>query len=439
MTTDGSPLGGGGSRGVFLRAVLTSDHRTSTLTGDRRTTRLLSLDVTRGLDVLLMLFVNEMAGVRGTPTFLRHVAPGVDGMTITDVVFPAFLFVAGMAIPLALGARRRRGEPRAAIWRHVCARSLSLIVIGVFMVNAEEGSGLSPVATDLWNVLMTCGVLMAWQASPGGSVSWRHKAVAWLGIALLVLAAFTYRSANAAGLVQLRPQWWGILGLIGWAYFVCASIYLLVGDRVALLVGASAALYALYFADHFVGLSWLVAVRPYLGLGSVIGSHGGLVVSGAALMVLVRHVPDGQAGRRVGHAALFSAGLVAAGLLVHTFEDHGVAFWINKPLATPAWCLLSGGLTGAVWTALFYAVDLRGWSRWPPAVRIAGENPLLIYLLVPLVLSLLALSGSVFGGVNVYAMLGQTFVIGTLRSIVFAWAVVRLCGWLRARGLRPQL
>ena len=47
-----------------------------------------SIDLVRGADVLLMLFVNEMAGVRGTPAFLLHRPHDVDGMTITDVVFP---------------------------------------------------------------------------------------------------------------------------------------------------------------------------------------------------------------------------------------------------------------------------------------------------------------------------------------------------------------
>ena len=59
-----------------------------------------------------MLFVNEMAGVADTPAFLRHVAPDVDGMTLTDLVFPAFLFITGMSIPLALGARLVAGNAR---------------------------------------------------------------------------------------------------------------------------------------------------------------------------------------------------------------------------------------------------------------------------------------------------------------------------------------
>jgi heparan-alpha-glucosaminide N-acetyltransferase len=103
-----------------------------------RPPRLLSVDLIRGLDVFLMLFVNEMSGVTGTPAFLRHVGPQVDGMTLTDVVFPAFLFITGMSIPLALGARLRAGESCGRVVRHILLRSVSLIVIGVLMVNAED-------------------------------------------------------------------------------------------------------------------------------------------------------------------------------------------------------------------------------------------------------------------------------------------------------------
>ena len=106
-----------------------------------RAPRILSIDLLRGADVLLMLFVNEVAGVTGAPAFLLHKPSDVDGMTITDLVFPAFLFIVGIAIPFALGSRRRHGQSRAAVCRHVVTRSLALVVMGVLMVNAEHGVG----------------------------------------------------------------------------------------------------------------------------------------------------------------------------------------------------------------------------------------------------------------------------------------------------------
>jgi heparan-alpha-glucosaminide N-acetyltransferase len=238
---------------------------------------LLSVDLLRGLDVLLMLFVNEMAGVTDTPAFLRHVAPDVDGMTLTDLVFPAFLFITGMSIPLALGARLLAGNARTRVVRHVAVRSASLIVIGVLMVNAEQGSAPGWLSPDAWNVLMTLAVLLVWQAPTGRLRRWRPSLMA-VGAASLIVLALLYRSTQAAGIIQLRPQWWGILGLIGWSYLVAALVYLAVGNRPLVLGTASIFLYGLYFAESF----GLIGPLPYLRV-STLGSHAALVASGTVV------------------------------------------------------------------------------------------------------------------------------------------------------------
>jgi heparan-alpha-glucosaminide N-acetyltransferase len=403
-----------------------------------RVPRLLSVDVLRGLDVLLMLFVNEMAGVEGTPAWLLHTPPRNDGMTITDVVFPAFLFITGMAIPLALGARIARGESRGALWRHVLTRSLSLIVLGVFMVDAEQGAVAGVVSPETWNVLMTLAAFLVWQA-PSGQRRWWGLRIAGLG-GLLALA-FLYRSSDASGLIQMRPHWWGILGLIGWAYLVAAGSFLAFGRHPVRLLAAAAALYGLFFLDQTGVVPWLIAIRPVISVGQVLGSHAALVVTGTALVAgfLQARERDRSLPVTALWVALYGVALIAIGLALHQFRDVSHVFWISKVMATPAWCLISGGLTAIAWAALLLAVDRFGWRRWPPVVTIAGEQPLLIYLLAPLLGSLIALSAPMFGGQNPYAQLGGDLLIGTLRSIAFAWVVVRVAGWLRARGLRLQL
>jgi heparan-alpha-glucosaminide N-acetyltransferase len=406
-----------------------------------RSSRLLSVDLVRGFDVLLMLFVNEMAGVTGTPAFLRHVPANADGMTITDVVFPAFLFITGMAIPLAFGGRLRRGHSRAAVWRHVFTRSLALVVIGVFMVNAEHGAAPGLLSPHAWNVLMTLAVVLVWQSPVERYGRVPRGVVVAAGIASLIALALLYRSTEVSGVVQLRPQWWGILGLIGWAYLTASTVYLVAGNRPGVLLAAAALLYGLYFVDALAIVPALAAVRPYFSVGSTLGSHGALVLSGTVLSAwLVRHRESSAATVAfLWRAAAYAAALGAAGVVLHQFRDVHHAFWINKPMATPAWCLISSAWTVAAWTLLFLVADVRGWRRWPAVMTIAGENALLTYLLAPLALSLLALSAAITGGVNLYAALGDSLVVGTIRSIAFAWLIVRLCGWLRSRGVRIQI
>ena len=193
-------------------------------------------------------------------------------MTITDLVFPAFLFIVGIAVPFALGGRLRRGQSRLEVWRHVVTRALALVVMGVLMVNAEHGvSGV--LSAPVWNVLMTLGVLLVWGVPDDG---WGRIRKPWLraaGVGLLVFVALAYRGVDATGWIQLRPYWWGILGLIGWAYLGVASLYLLVGERPAVLTGLVALFGCVALADAAGGLGMAPAIlRPLVG--PVIGTHG---------------------------------------------------------------------------------------------------------------------------------------------------------------------
>ncbi len=403
--------------------------------------RIASIDLLRGLDVLLMLFVNEVAGVRDAPAFLRHASHDADAMTITDVVFPAFLFIVGMAIPLALDGRLRRGETKGEVGRHVLVRTFALLVIGVLMVNAEMAGPGGPLPLAVWNILMTVAVVMIWAAPAADAAARRRQRLLQVaGVALLAVLAFTYRGTDLTGLIQLRPHWWGILGLIGWAYLLVAGLYLLVGDPPPILTGVMALLYCLYLADTAGQASVLVALRPYLSVGSVLGSHGAVVLSGAILSVMLRlHQREGApAGRFVGPALAYAAALAAAGLLLHTMSALDPAFRFSKVHATPPWCLVSSALAAAAWAAVYAVADVRGFRRWPPAVLMAGENALVAYLLAPFLLSLFEASAPLFGGTNPYESLAENTAVGLVRSAVFAWMVVRLCGLLRKSGFRMQ-
>jgi hypothetical protein len=112
---------------------------------------------------------------------------------------------------------------------------------------------------------------------------------------------------------------------------------------------------------------------------------------------------------------------------------------VSKVLATPAWCLLSSAITAAAWLAVLVLTDLKEWRRWPKSLSIAGENALVCYLMAPFLLALFALSAPLFGGVNFYEKLGENTWVVFVRSTMFAWIVVRLCGLLRDAGVRMHI
>lgn len=400
--------------------------------------RILSIDLLRGASVLLMLFVNELAGVAGAPAFLRHKGAADDGMTITDLVFPSFLFVVGMAIPFALGARRRGGQARAAAFRHVVTRAAALVLIGVLMVNAEHAVP-GWLSVPVWNVLMTLGVLLLWASPREGFGRVPGSALRAAGVALLFCVAIAYPGADTTGWIHLRPHWWGILGLIGWAYLGVATVYLLVGHRPAVLTGLLGLYGCVALADGAGGFGWPTIPGPLVG--GIVGTHGAVVVAGTLLgVLLMRQQRERSSPWRFALEMLGYAGaLAAAGLLLHTLAGVERAFTISKIHKTLPWGLLSASLTCAAWVAVFVTADVLGQARWPRSLVVAGENPLLAYLMAPFLLSLFALAAPLWDGRNLYEALGQPTGVGLVRSAVFAWLAVRLSGWLRTRGVRFQL
>jgi heparan-alpha-glucosaminide N-acetyltransferase len=399
-----------------------------------------TLDVLRGLTILVMIFVNDLAGVSDVPAWMKHVQPhDADGMTFVDVVFPAFLFIVGLSIPLALGKRLDRGEPRGRTWRHVLTRASSLLLIGLFMVNAENISSEEWLRPALWSLLFYLAVFLLFGAASGdGESAVRLRRGA--GVALLVAGALLYRGPGAPGLLELRPHWWGILGLIGWAYLVAATVFILLRKNLAGVVGTIPLLYCLYVAQAagaFAGLTWLTG---WINVGSMLGSHAAITVSGLAMGIALG---PGSAAvtheRRLRSALLYALGLAAGAYLLHAAHGIHPMFIFNKIFATPPWCLLSSAITVAVWALLYWIVDVRGSVRWATLLEGAGQNALTAYLLAFVLDAFLSFLSQATGLPNFYEALGERFATGLARAILISLAIAWLASRLRRTRLQLSL
>jgi len=424
--------------------------------------RVHSVDALRGLTILLMVFVNDIGP--GAPAWMHHIQPpNADGMTLADVVFPAFLFLVGLSIPLAFERPRAAGKSKGAQLVHVLTRTSGLLLMGVIELNRSHDQTLG---APLWGVLAYSALILGWCAVPrerGVSRSLVLVAKA-LGIAGLVVLLAIYRRdpgptefpfrGSVEDWAWLRTGWWGILGLIGWAYLTVGLLVLLLGWRREWLMGALALLFALHLAFNHGGLFSRVAGKAWLGsdsaegffaigrgldaageyvsLRDAMGSLAGVTMAGCLLGTILRRDSDVTTPRaRLSWALTFAGGLFLVGFVTDTFEG------INKIAATPTWCLWSAGLTCLAWVVLYLVLDVVGLGGWSGPIRAAGANALVAYFLHPIVLGLITLAG--FGSTALAYKQSSDIWVVIGGSAAMAAFVCALAGLLGRLGLRMRL
>jgi predicted acyltransferase len=123
------------------------------------TQRLVSLDLLRGLTVIGMIIVNEMAGMQSEgrvfPTLLHE---RWDGLHFADVVFPSFLLMVGVSISLSM--RKATGNPRKE-YSHILWRSVRLVVLGWLLSNMWWFMDFGATSWRLFGVLQRIGIVYA--------------------------------------------------------------------------------------------------------------------------------------------------------------------------------------------------------------------------------------------------------------------------------------
>lgn len=136
------------------------------------TTRLLSLDLLRGLTIGFMILVNNN-GSNHAYWALKHSA--WNGFTPTDLVFPTFLFLVGITTVLSTAARIAKGVTRQSLFVHVVKRTVILYLLGLvvnsfpfFNIHTMRFYGVLPRIAICYFVVATFYLL-----SPG----WKNKVV----------------------------------------------------------------------------------------------------------------------------------------------------------------------------------------------------------------------------------------------------------------------
>lgn len=386
--------------------------------------RIRSIDVFRGLTILLMIFVNDVAGVRDIPAWLKHAEAGSPGMTFVDVVFPAFLFIVGMSLPFALEKRRQQDLP---LWSHIITRSLSLLILGLLMLN---GPAVTSVSVSWWNLLMYLGAILFWSDFPFVDKTGLLQRIAkWSGFALLFILLIIYRRGSEGQLTWIQSGWWGILGEIGFAYFCAAALYLLLKDKAALFYSVPACCLLLYIADRSGQLDFLGPLKTIFYPGSHFGTHVLIAFGGVISGNWLYSGKDESKARILKNMGIFALLLSAAG-----WSFYGL-YGIDKIDATPSWALLSTAICVLIFMLIYWIMDIKERSFAYAFFRPIAVNPLLAYLLHVMFIYIFRLIGLM----PFYsAELGHGL-IGIVRSIAYTGLIYLITALLSKSGLRLKL
>ena len=294
--------------------------------GERR--RIVSIDALRGLALAGMLMVNNLPRAGTPPLWLEHV--DWEGLRFADVVFPAFLFVAGVSLAFSFGGRRK--QHWVWVWLHFLFRVAALVVIGLALNHFTYGEPLR-----------IPGVLQR------------------IGLSLLLAAPFA----------RLKPGWIAAAGAVFLAAHT-AMLFLWIppgGIDPALRSFESLPLYVDTTVFGIEHLHWS-GFDPE-GLLGLVSSAGQVLLGAAVGSALHRHPREGRWLLWLGIAG--AAAFIGGWALEPTLP-------IVKRLWTASFVLVTSGGATMLLVAFYAIADwLRG-ERWIAWLAPLGRNALTAYV-----------------------------------------------------------
>ena len=389
------------------------------------TSRILSVDIFRALTMLLMIFVNDLWTLTSYPSWLGHMAADYDGMGLADVVFPAFLFIVGLSIPFAIAARRKKGDNNATIFKHIVERTIALVLMGFFMVNFENIDGEKLIINKyFWEIAMALAFFLMWlnyRNIPGFSKSAEYV-LRVFGAVILIVLSIIYTGYESTGFIQMKPHWWGILGLIGWAYSLNAIVLLFNGNKLT-----SAFIIWLIFLALNMQEFFSIGTLPTIKL-VVSASNHLCVASGVLASLIYMNFKDQKSPR------YFIFTMLGLGVLTIAFGFLTRPFWgISKIQATPSWTMICSGISYLSFALLYWISDVKQKVNWAKFIKSAGTSTLTCYIIPYFYYPILALTGWYLPE---YLRTGP---IGIIKSILFAILIIKITEILEKIHLRLKI
>jgi predicted acyltransferase len=299
--------------------------------------RLISLDVFRGLTIGAMVLVNNPGSWSAVYPPLEHAQ--WHGWTFTDTIFPFFIFIMGIAIPIALEKRKAAGQVGSGLYLKLLQRTASLFGLGLF---------------------------------------------------LAIFPFYNWLKAEWIDIGHLRIM--GVLPRLALCYFFASVLFLWLKPR-GLLIAAFALLFG-YWAlmvwggkgdlsveGNFSGLIDRAVLGPHMWKGSEFYDPEGLLSTLPAIATCIFGVLTGQliaspktAEGKVAEMFVWGFALLALGWMWSAFLP------INKGLWTSSYSVFMSGLAMCVLAACYWIIDIKGWKAWTGPFVVFGVNALALFV-----------------------------------------------------------
>jgi predicted acyltransferase len=307
--------------------------------------RLYSLDALRGFDMFWIMGAEEifhkLYEATGSPFWgaisLQLTHPDWNGFHFYDLIFPLFLFLAGVATPYSVGRDLEKGKSKNELLWRVIKRGLILVVLGII---ANNGLTIKPIS-DI-------------------------------------------RFAS-------------VLGRIGLAYMFANIIYIY-GSRRSQIIWFCFLLIGYWFAMTVVGhapgyapgdltmqgnlASWidreLLPGKLYLGIHDPEGLFSTIPAIGTGLLGIFTGVFIKTSTLSGEKKCLRIA--IAGAIFIVLAQLWNLNFPINKNLWTSSFVLQVGGISLLLLSLFYYVIDVKGYKSWAFFFRVIGMNSILIYM-----------------------------------------------------------
>ncbi|MFO7933695.1 MAG: heparan-alpha-glucosaminide N-acetyltransferase domain-containing protein [Bacteroidales bacterium] len=339
--------------------------------------RLISLDALRGFTIAAMVIVNDPGSWQHVYAPLRHAE--WNGCTLTDLIFPFFLFIVGISITLAYTKRLHANVPRKKIYRKIITRAISIYLLGLFLWLWPDfdfsGIRWTGVLQRISVVFLVCAILFL-------NTSWKQQV--WIGAIILVAYWIVVAYVPVPGLGKPDLS----IPEKNWANY----------------------------ADTLLlpGVMWQKTWDPE----GILSTFPAIVSGITGMLVGKMYLNIQEMDKKLSR--IFFAGFCM-------FVAGGIWNWffpINKNLWTSSYVLYTSGAGTMALAATILIVDVWGHTRWTFLGRVYGANAITSYVLAGMLT--VVFYGIPFGGasLNEWFMSGLTQLGLAPKFVSFLYAVI---------------